>query len=161
MDENGRAGNGSLNIRPVVPESTGEGYPYAPENWPKEGDIWGWRTGRRVAPNGNFQDRYLYLPDRLNRRAENQGLSRKQHIFASKLSVERYIKANFPDADVDAFFASFTWRIPAVPLASTNGLFLCSIFQILFILILVFSFLDFICFTGYCIMVFLMGFNFN
>ncbi|MED6209632.1 hypothetical protein PIB30_056616 [Stylosanthes scabra] len=118
MDENGKAENGSLINRPVGPEESGEGAPYAPENWPQQGDNWGWRTGRRIQSSGYFQDRYLYLPERLN---NLPGSARKQHIFASKLSVERYVKANFPDTDLNAFFSSFSWKIPAVPYPSTNG----------------------------------------
>ncbi|KAG4921104.1 hypothetical protein AAZX31_18G112600 [Glycine max] len=128
MEEN----NGLLNLQAVAPEMSGEGFPYAPENWPEEGDIWGWRTGRRIVANrSRFQDRYLYLPNRLIRalkeekEKENPGsgadsgpssssIRRQQHIFASKLAVERYIKTHFPDADIDAFFASFSWKIPAL-----------------------------------------------
>ncbi|XP_057450259.1 protein OBERON 1-like isoform X3 [Lotus japonicus] len=103
-------------------EESGEGLPYAPENWPEMGDIWGWRTGRRVTMNGTFHDRYLYLPLRLCQpsSSENSGgaSTRKRKSFPSKLAVERYIKENFLDADVNAFFASFTWKIPAV---QTNG----------------------------------------
>lgn len=114
----------SWNLRPVAPEEYGMGYPYAPENWPQKGDIWGWRTGRRIVANRtHFQDRYLYLPERLIRELKEKKKDnpesaskslRMQHIFASKLAVERYIKNNFPDADVDAFFASFSWKIPAL-----------------------------------------------
>ncbi|KAJ6430071.1 hypothetical protein OIU84_021472 [Salix udensis] len=38
---------------------------------------------------------------------------RKKQAFASKPALENYIRSAFPDADVDAFFASFTWKIPA------------------------------------------------
>ncbi|CAJ1925683.1 unnamed protein product [Sphenostylis stenocarpa] len=102
---------------------SGDGHPYAPENWPEQGDVWGWRTGRRIVPNGtHFQNRYLYLPYRLRmlmEEKENKGsgssTSRKQHVFASKLAVKRYVKRYFPDADLNAFFASFSWNIPAHP----------------------------------------------
>ncbi|XP_027913721.1 uncharacterized protein LOC114173480 isoform X1 [Vigna unguiculata] len=115
---------------PVIPEMSGEGYPYAPENWPEQGDVWGWRAGRRIAPAGtHFQDRYLYLPSRLvhmlKEEKENTGTGSgsgtfsKQHIFASKLAVERYVKKYFPEHDHNAFFASFSWKIPA--LSSANG----------------------------------------
>ncbi|KAK7405910.1 hypothetical protein VNO78_07522 [Psophocarpus tetragonolobus] len=134
-------GNGSWNLEPVAPEVFGEGYPYAPENWPEQGDVWGWRTGRRIriVANGvdHFQDRYLYLPNRLTlalkeeREKENPASAsasasgsapfRRQHIFASKLAVERYIKKYFPDADLQAFFASFSWKIPALPSAAANN----------------------------------------
>jgi len=41
----------------VVEEVYGMGLPYAPENWPQQGDVWGWKTGRRVVANGkHFQD---------------------------------------------------------------------------------------------------------
>ncbi|XP_017407926.1 uncharacterized protein LOC108320869 isoform X4 [Vigna angularis] len=48
------------------------------------------------------------------------GTFRKQRIFASKLSVERYIKRYFPEADLNAFFASFSWKIPALTSSSGN-----------------------------------------
>jgi len=119
-------------LQPVIPEMSGEGHPYAPENWPEQGDVWGWRTGRRIVPTGtHFQDRYLYLPNRLVRMLKEEkenggsgsGTVRKQHIFASKLAVERYVKKYFPDADLDEFFASFSWKIPALSSLSANGLF--------------------------------------
>lgn len=117
-------------LQPVIPEMSGEGFPYAPENWPEKGDVWGWRTGRRIVPAGtHFQDRYLYLPNRLVRllKEENENAGSgssthsKQHIFASKLAVERYVKRYFPDADINAFFASFSWKIPAISSASDNA----------------------------------------
>ncbi|KAG2727585.1 hypothetical protein I3760_01G163700 [Carya illinoinensis] len=109
--------NGSL-MRPVLPEESGVGLPYAPVNWPNPGDVWGWRVGRRVATTGHYLDRYLYLPKRLHH--VRCSMSRK-HAFASKLSVERFIRAEFPGADVNAFFASFSWKIPAKMSALTNG----------------------------------------
>lgn len=117
--------NGS-HLRPVAPEESGEGFPYAPVDWPKPGDIWKWRVGRRVAFNGHFLDRYLYPPRRLGRPENLPGSKRG---FASKLSVERYIRTKFPDANVEAFFASFSWKIPS-KVAPTNGqscLCICSI----------------------------------
>ncbi|KAF1865784.1 hypothetical protein Lal_00021785 [Lupinus albus] len=98
-----------LNLTPVAPEQSGKGLPYAPENWPEEGDIWGWRTGKRVSvTTGFFNDRYLYPPTRLGR-----PLCSKPG-FPSKLSVERYINDNFPHLDLNHFFASFSWKIPAL-----------------------------------------------
>ncbi|XP_045815620.1 OBERON-like protein [Trifolium pratense] len=106
----------ALNLPPVAADQTGEGLPYAPINFPDQGDVWGWKTGKRLQSNGCFQDRYLFSPVRFK-----PGSKRKhRHTFASKLSVERYIKSTFPDADVDKFFASFTWRIPAAE-APNNG----------------------------------------
>lgn len=113
-----------LHLRPVAPEESGEGLPYAPVNWPNPGDIWTWRVGRRVANNGHYLDRYLYLPNRL---CHLENSTRKKHGFASKLSVERYIRTAFPGADIGAFFASFSWKIPAHH-SSTNGQFYSILF---------------------------------
>ncbi|KAE9606461.1 hypothetical protein Lal_00013962 [Lupinus albus] len=125
-DEKNKMKNGGggymMNLRRVAAEESGEGLPYAPENWPEEGDIWGWRTGRRVAGNGNFHDRYLYLPMRLCPDSSSGGGSRKKRVsFASKLAVERYIKTNFPNAPLPLFFSSFKWKIPAIHIPSSNG----------------------------------------
>ncbi|KAG5219253.1 DNA ligase [Salix suchowensis] len=75
-------------VRLVMPGESGEGLPFAPTDWPNPGDNWEWKVGRR--PSG-----------------------RKKQMFASKPALENYIRSAFPDADVDAFFASFTWKIPA------------------------------------------------
>lgn len=109
--------NSSL-VRPVSPDASGEGLPYAPINWPKRGDNWGWKVGKRVAITGHYLDRYLYLPMRLYREG---GIRRQGRGLASKLSIERYIRENFPGTDIDAFFASFVWKIPAKGSAIANG----------------------------------------
>ncbi|KAI4345644.1 hypothetical protein L6164_012744 [Bauhinia variegata] len=119
-DHNTQGSAGSFVLRPVLPEENGEGLPYAPENWPEPGDIWSWRTGRRVANTGHFLDRYLYLPPRLSR-IENSGSNRKKHGFASKLAVERYIRTTFPETDLVEFFASFSWKIPSPQCGRPNG----------------------------------------
>ncbi|KAK4388591.1 hypothetical protein Sango_2465700 [Sesamum angolense] len=98
-------GNG-FNLYPVSVNDSGEGLPYAPEDWPNPGDKWGWKVGRRTAISGYYLDRYMYLPARLREAGHKKG-------FASRLSVEQYIRAKFPDTDIDAFFASFSWRIPS------------------------------------------------
>ncbi|KAK4434032.1 hypothetical protein Salat_0565900 [Sesamum alatum] len=98
-------GNG-VNLYPVSVNDSGEGLPYAPEDWPNPGDKWGWKVGRRTAISGYFLDRYMYLPTRLREAGHKKG-------FASRLSVEQYIRAKFPGTDIDAFFASFSWRIPS------------------------------------------------
>lgn len=126
--------NGGLNLRRVASEESGEGLPYAPENWPEPGDIWGWRTGRRVASNGLFHDRYLYLPIRLcppSALGSGSTTRKKRLSFASKLAVERYIKSTFPHADLPAFFASFTWKIPALPSPTSNGWCLMLLFHLI------------------------------
>ncbi|XP_050217835.1 uncharacterized protein LOC126668695 [Mercurialis annua] len=86
---------------PVLPGESGEGLPYAPIDWPFPGDVWTWRVGRRYNNTGYFQDRFLQIPKRIGRQT-----------FASKNAVANYIKSNFAGADVDAFFASFAWKIP-------------------------------------------------
>lgn len=102
-----------MNLPPVAPEQSGQGLPYAPENFPNPGDVWSWRTGLRVAVTGFFKDRYLYPPANICR-AVNSGSSRRRITFASKLAVQRFVKESFPDANVQDFFASFSWKIPAI-----------------------------------------------
>ncbi|XP_022738899.1 protein OBERON 2-like [Durio zibethinus] len=105
-----------LRLRPVLPDASGVGLPYAPVDWPKKGDVWTWKVGRRVAITGHFLDRYLYPPKRLH----NLLNSGRKRGLASKLSVERYVQMAFPDADINAFFASFIWKIPAKKHSLTN-----------------------------------------
>ncbi|KAJ6771603.1 hypothetical protein OIU74_017945 [Salix koriyanagi] len=91
-------------LRLVMPGETGAGLPYAPIDWPNPGDNWEWRVGRRVNSSGYFQDRFIYLP---------KSVHANKKMFASKPALESYIRSEFPSADVDAFFSSFTWKIPA------------------------------------------------
>ncbi|CAK8573706.1 unnamed protein product [Lathyrus sativus] len=108
LEENSDNDGGRINLSnlaPVAPDQSGDGLPYAPENFPNPGDIWRWKAGRRISSNGNFRDRHLYLPRRLA--ASYRG------GFKSKLAVERYVKEFFPDANVVDFFASFSWSIPS------------------------------------------------
>ncbi|KAF5176866.1 putative CDPK adapter [Thalictrum thalictroides] len=100
------AESGGLNLRPVLENESGQGLPYAPVDWPTPGDVWGWKVGNRINISGFWQDRYLYLPTRLQKRLEKRS-------FASRPAVQRYIEKEFPGADIDAFFSSFSWRIPA------------------------------------------------
>lgn len=97
---------------PVLPGDSGEGLPYAPIDWPVPGDVWTWRVGKRFNSFGYFQDRFLYLPNRLGKQS-----------FASKTAVANYIQSQFQGADVDAFFASFAWKIPVNIQALAKGLF--------------------------------------
>lgn len=114
-----RVNGNDIPLTPVAPNTYGKGLPYAPVDWPEPGDIWGWKVGKRVASSGHFLDRYLYLPPRLSRE-DNPSCSRR-HAFASKLAVERFIRGAFPRADIKAFFALFSWKIPSgIPLA-VNG----------------------------------------
>lgn len=96
-----------FHLRPVSPLSSGEGLPYAPIDWPCPGNTWSWKVGKRVSKNGYHQDRYLYLPSRLLK----PGCWK--HGLLGKPEVERYIQKEFPGQDVDAFFATFNWPIPA------------------------------------------------
>ncbi|XP_022558986.1 protein OBERON 1-like isoform X2 [Brassica napus] len=105
-----------LHLRPVRPMESGIGLPYAPENWPKPGDTWRWKVGPRITGKGTFLDRYLYPPKHLPGLSNTETL-RKGTAFRSRLSLERYIRLAFPDADVRKFFASFSWAVP-----STDGM---------------------------------------
>ncbi|KAK3040581.1 hypothetical protein RJ639_029027 [Escallonia herrerae] len=128
-DESNESSTGTkengFHLYPVSPFDSGEGLPYAPVDWPKPGDKWTWRVGKRIAASGYFLDRYLYLPHRF------QGL-RKRKGFASKLSVEEYIRTAFPSVDVTAFFASFSWKIPSEKLNETKGELHLSLFMAFF-----------------------------
>lgn len=94
-------------LRPVSPGESGEGLPYAPEDWPDPGDKWKWKVGKRNSTSGFYRDRYLYLPDRLQ-----NTLGGKRGAFPSKPPIIEYIQKAFPNTDINAFFASFIWRIP-------------------------------------------------
>lgn len=94
-------------LAPVPPFSCGEGLPYAPIDWPNPGDIWRWRVGKRVNNTGFYKDRFLNVPKSL-------GKLNKPKVFASKPAVERFLRSYFPDADVNMFFASFIWNVPAI-----------------------------------------------
>jgi len=104
----------------VAAEVSGVGLPYAPENWPQDGDIWRWKTGRRVVPKGtHFQDRYLYLPERLKKEKEEKEIQasaskKSSHIFATKAALRKYIHTYFPETDFESFLKTFSWRIPAL-----------------------------------------------
>lgn len=95
-----------FNLYPVSVNDSGKGLPYAPQDWPNPGDKWGWKTGRRIAASGHFIDRYVYLPITLRQPGQEKS-------FKSKLSLEQYVRANYPQLDINAFFASFSWKIPS------------------------------------------------
>ncbi|KAL1536133.1 hypothetical protein AAHA92_28828 [Salvia divinorum] len=99
-------GNG-LNLYPVSANDSGEGLPYAPQDWPDTGDNWRWKVGKRISVSGYFRDRYIYVPSRFRKIGDSKG-------FKSRLSLEHYIREKFPCADIDAFFASFNWGIPSI-----------------------------------------------
>ena len=105
----------TINLQPLSPYSSGEGLPYAPEGWPNPGDIWGWRVGRRTNRAGYYLDRVLYLPRSLVKP------SNKRRGLHSKPDVERYIKSNFPNMEIGAFFALFSWQVPSTELSPTEG----------------------------------------
>ncbi|TXG51481.1 hypothetical protein EZV62_024005 [Acer yangbiense] len=83
-------------LKPVTPCEVSEGLPCAPKDWPNPGDNWGWRVGKRISNVGYYSDRFLYLPKRIQR----AGAPRH---FASKLSLERFLKSEFPGADIEDF----------------------------------------------------------
>ncbi|KAJ6830453.1 uncharacterized protein M6B38_354475 [Iris pallida] len=92
---------------PVPGGSSGEGLPYAPEGWPCPGDIWTWKVGKRKTVSGHWADRILSPPRRLPSITNSSRAG-----FHSKVSLEQYIRKEFPEADIDAFFASFIWKVP-------------------------------------------------
>ncbi|XP_010449978.1 PREDICTED: uncharacterized protein LOC104732146 isoform X2 [Camelina sativa] len=97
-----------LNQHPAIPPaSSGQGLPYAPVDFPSPGDVWSWRVGKRVYNTGFHKDRFLILPERL--RVKNA-----PKFFAGKNTLSRYLETRFPDTDVNSFYASFTWSIPAL-----------------------------------------------
>ncbi|CAH2079126.1 unnamed protein product [Thlaspi arvense] len=101
-------GETDLNQLPAIPPaSNGEGLPFAPVDFPSAGDVWSWRVGRRVTATGLHKDRFLFLPDRLK-------IKNAPKSFASKNTLSRYLESNFPEMDVNAFFACFSWNIPAL-----------------------------------------------
>ncbi|PSR95668.1 Protein OBERON like [Actinidia chinensis var. chinensis] len=102
-------------LYPVSVSDSGEGLPYAPIDWPNPGDTWSWKVGKRINVNGYFQDRYIYPPIRFQKQGKRRG------GFKSKPSVEQYVREAFPGVDVDAFFASFSWKIPAKKLFGIEG----------------------------------------
>lgn len=96
-----------IDLKPVPACASGVGLPYAPENWPDLGDNWTWRVGNRRTAGGHWIDRFLSPPKYFPR------VSGCKARFLSKISLEKYIRKEFPHADVDAFFSSFSWKIPA------------------------------------------------
>ncbi|KAJ4830148.1 hypothetical protein Tsubulata_019936 [Turnera subulata] len=100
--------NGNNLLEGADPGQSGEGLPYAPVDWPSPGDVWTWKVGRRLHSSGTFNDRFISPPKRLQKAGCRS--------FGSKVALEKYIRSEFPDADVNAFFASFTWKIPSKPL---------------------------------------------
>jgi hypothetical protein len=56
LSESCRTDNGIVAI-PVRAYSYGKGLPYAPENWPRHGDIWHWKVGSRASGAGHWADR--------------------------------------------------------------------------------------------------------
>lgn len=101
-------------LEPVPPFYQGQGFPYAPTDWPGPGETWGWKVGRRISSCGYYTDRFLIPPRSLQKPS-------CPRYFASRRSIELYILKEFPDADIDAFFASFIWRVPSTLWHSTKG----------------------------------------
>ncbi|XP_016490015.2 uncharacterized protein LOC107809837 isoform X1 [Nicotiana tabacum] len=106
-----------LHLYPVSINDSGEGLPYAPVDWPNAGDKWCWKAGKRVSVSGYIKDRYLYLPKRLRALKEGRG-----YTFRSRPSIEQYLRSEFPNVDINGFFASFSWMIPAKESASSKDM---------------------------------------
>ena len=104
----------NLTLYPVEPHSSGKGLPYAPADWPNPGDTWRWWVGKRMVSSGFYTDRFVHLPKRLCAYGGKTA-------FGSKPSLERYISAQFPDADIDEFFASFSWMVPSTEHRCSEG----------------------------------------
>ncbi|WMV46967.1 hypothetical protein MTR67_040352 [Solanum verrucosum] len=64
-----------------------------------------------------FRDRYMYLPKHF--KAPKSG---KRNAFRSKISVKNYIQSEYPDIDINQFFASFSWIIPSKQSPSTKDI---------------------------------------
>lgn len=111
LSESCRTDNGIVAI-PVCAYSYGKGLPYAPENWPRHGDIWHWKVGSRASGAGHWADRYIMPPSRF-RGAAPKKLGFASRGFASRLQVEEFVKREFPDVDPSTFFSMFIWKIPA------------------------------------------------
>ncbi|MCL7038425.1 hypothetical protein MKW94_001198 [Papaver nudicaule] len=108
--DTGGVGETVLVLRPVGLGESGEGMPYAPENWPRHGDNWKWRVGRRTLINGYMWDRFLIPPNRL---LKPQKAGQRKVAFPSIQGVVKFLQQEIPNADVDAFFKSFCWKIPS------------------------------------------------
>ncbi|KAK4382442.1 hypothetical protein Sango_2870900 [Sesamum angolense] len=99
--------DGSFLRPPVQPGESGEGLPYAPADWPNAGDIWTWKVGNKISASGYYTHRFLIAPKRL------QKSPTRKLWLGSKPSIIRFLQSEFAEADIDTFFASFTWEIPA------------------------------------------------
>ncbi|WZY93032.1 hypothetical protein YC2023_065361 [Brassica napus] len=116
-------GETDLNQLPAIPPvSSGQGLPFAPVDFPSPGDVWTWRVGRRVSATGFHKDRFLILPERLK-------MKNAPKSFASTNTLSRYLETNFPEMDVNAFFASFSWNIPALFQPSADRVDAASLFE--------------------------------
>ncbi|XP_024396925.1 uncharacterized protein [Physcomitrium patens] len=104
---------------PVPQAGRGEGWPYAPQGWPKADDKWGWRVGKRASSNSLWIDRYVILPISLLK-SRRPG---KPAEFASRRSFSEYFKQNFPEIDPDSIFKAFDWKVPAPKSTEDNEAF--------------------------------------
>ncbi|KAK8936642.1 hypothetical protein KSP39_PZI012273 [Platanthera zijinensis] len=96
-----------LDLKPARAGASGVGLPYAPAGWPHPGDNWTWSVGHRKTLSGHWIDRSLHPPNYFPK------ISGCKARFQSRISLRQYIRKEFPNADVDAFFASFAWKVPA------------------------------------------------
>lgn len=106
--------NKILDLKPARAGASGVGLPYAPADWPHPGDNWKWSVGHRKTLSGHWIDRSLCPPKNFPK------FSGCKARFQSRISLRHYITKEFPNADVDAFFASFAWKVPAYCTGSTG-----------------------------------------
>ncbi|WMV46946.1 hypothetical protein MTR67_040331 [Solanum verrucosum] len=106
-----------LQLYPVSEYDSGKGLPYALVDRPNAADKWGWRAGKRFTSSGTFRDRYLYLLKQF--KAPKGG---KKNSFRSKISVKKYLQFEYPDMDINQFFASFSWMIPSKQSSSSKDI---------------------------------------
>lgn len=95
---------------PVPQGGKGQGWPYAPQGWPKPDDKWGWRVGQRASASSLWIDRYVTLPLSLTKGRKPSS----DEQFASKSRLAEYLRQKFPlMKDPNSIFKAFDWKIPA------------------------------------------------
>ncbi|XP_073155555.1 uncharacterized protein [Henckelia pumila] len=85
-----------VHLYPVSVNDSGEGLPYAPEDWPNPGDKWVWKVGRRINVSGFFMDRYLYLPSRFRKAGQGRIFANNKEIFRNHNETSEHPVSNSP-----------------------------------------------------------------
>lgn len=95
---------------PVPQSGRGNGWPYAPQGWPKLDDKWGWRVGKRASASSLWVDRYITVPVSL---AKGRRTTSKIE-FASRKTLAEFLRQTFPQMkDPCSIFKAFDWKVPA------------------------------------------------